>query len=73
MTKDPENTWVPIAAIAILAAVAAGILFRAGPLESQRPPQGSEGTADFPGGRRPHGASVAGSSVCDPAGLVPTY
>ena len=40
MNRDTESTWVPIVAMVILAAVAAAILFRDGPLETQRPPQG---------------------------------
>lgn len=40
MTRDAESTWVPIAALVIVATMGVAILLRDGPLESQRPPQG---------------------------------
>ena len=41
MTNAVDNTWVPAGAVALLLAVAGGLVFLDGPLESQRPPQGS--------------------------------
>ena len=40
MTKDTESTWVPVAAVAVLAVVVGGLILRDAPLESQRPPEG---------------------------------
>lgn len=49
MNREHDDTWVPLAAVALVVAVAAGFLFVSGPLESRRP-VGAGGLAPVPSG-----------------------